>query len=153
MASSNQGARCVVDDGNHLHVGHPNFSQGLVQHSHNVFANYSRTVEALRPAKKKGGGYKKGSLDQESHIKSLLGHGEGKCEPKVELLGRGKLLDREEVEDALRKKVEEVFAWSKPQGFSNSVIGYDLVHHSTLLEGDQEHPEVCSTQIEGQVLA
>merc|ERR1719500_1509623 len=97
MTSSNQGARCVVDDGNHLHVGHPNFSQGLVQHSHNVFANYTRTVEALRP------------VDQESHIESLLGHREGKCEPKVELLRRGKLLDSEEVEDALRKKIKEVF--------------------------------------------
>ena len=86
MASSNQSPRCIVDDGNHLHVGHPNFSQGLVQHSHHIFTNHSGTVEALRPAKKKGGGYKKGSLDQESHIKSLLGHREGKCKPKVELL-------------------------------------------------------------------
>ena len=145
MASSNQGARSIVDDGNDLHVGHPNLSQGLVQHSHHVFANYSRTVEALRPAKRKGGAIKKGSLDQESHIKSLLGHGEGKCEPKVELLGRGKLLDSEEVEDALSKKVEEVFPWSKPQVLSNSVVGDDLVYHSSLFKSDQKNSEVCAT--------
>ena len=153
MASSNQGARRVVDDGNHLHVGHPNFSQGLVQHSNNVFANYSRTVEALCPAEKKGGGYKKGSLDQESHIESLLGHWEGKCEAEVELLGQWEFLDGEEVKDALRKKVEEVFARSKPQGFSNRVIRDDLVHHSTLLQSDQEHPKIGSSQVKAQVLA
>ena len=148
MASSNQRPRRVVDDGNHLHVGHPNFGQGLVQHSHHIIANHSRTVEALRPAKRKGGGYIDCSLDQESHVESLLGHREGKCEPKVELLGRGKFLDIEEVKDALRKKVEEVFACSKPQVFSNSVIGDDLIHHSTLLQGDQQNPEVCSSQVE-----
>ena len=153
MATSNQRSRCVVDDGNHLHVGHPNFSQGLVQHSHHIFANHSGTVEALRPAKRKCGGYIDGSLDQESHVESLLGHGEGKCEPKVELLGRGKFLDIEEVKDALRKKAEEVFAWSKPQMFSNSVIGDDLVHHSTFLKGDQQYPEVCSSEVKAQVLA
>ena len=50
VATSNKRAGRVVDDGHHLHIGHPNVCQGLVQHSHHVFADHSRTIKTLCPA-------------------------------------------------------------------------------------------------------
>ena len=50
VATSNKRAGRVVDDGHHLHIGHPNVCQGLVQHPHHVFADHSRTIKTLCPA-------------------------------------------------------------------------------------------------------
>ena len=53
VATSNKRAGRVVDDGHHLHIGHPNVCQGLVQHPHHVFADHSRTIKTLCPAGRK----------------------------------------------------------------------------------------------------